>query len=166
MPPYRLQTLLEIRQRAEEAAKNAFSEAQQALAKARAELKRLEEDLERRKRERKQKVMEYLKEVMARGAGAGAMSQMNRFEDRLKDEEAQVALAIDKQKEAVKQAEKHVELKRLEMAEAAKELKAIEKHKEKWQKEVKAEREAREDLNQEEIGNALFLARQRKEQAK
>ena len=48
------------------------------------------------------------------------------------------------------------------MAEAAKELKSIEKHKENWAKERKAAREMREELAQEEIGNALFLSRQRK----
>jgi flagellar export protein FliJ len=162
MPPYRLQTLLEIRERAEEAAKQAFSEAMQALAKEKEELARLEEDLERRKRERKEKVMAYLQEVMAKGAGAGGLSNMNRFEERLKDEEAQVALEIDRQKEMVKTAEQLVEQRRLEMAEAAKEKQAIEKHKETWQKQVKYERQMREEMNQEEIGNALFLARQRK----
>ncbi len=87
---------------------------------------------------------------------------MQRFEERLKDEEAQVALEIERQKEVVKVAEKLVEEKRALMAEAAKELKAIEKHKEKWVAEVKHERDAREELNQEEIGNALYLARTRK----
>jgi hypothetical protein len=56
-----------------------------------------------------------------------------------------------------------VEVKRAEMADAAKEKKAIEKHKDNWKKEVKKERDAKEELNQEEIGNALHLARMRKE---
>lgn len=162
MAPYRLQTLLEIRERAEEAAKQAFSEAMQALAKEQAEQRRLEEDLERRKRERQAKVAAYLQEVMHRGAGAGGLTMLNRFEDRLKDEEAQVALEIERQKEAVKVAQKLVEQRRVEMAEAAKEKKAIEKHKENWQKQVKHEREMREEIVQEEIGNALYLARNRK----
>ena len=163
MPPYRLQTLLEMRERAEEDAKQAFSEAMRALAKEQAELKRLQEDLENRKRERKAKVAAYMQEVMSKGIGAGGLASMNRFEDRLKDEEAQVALDIEKQKEAVKNAEKLVETRRAEMAEAAKEKKAIEKHKENWQKQVRAERQMKEELNQEEIGNALHLARTRKE---
>jgi flagellar export protein FliJ len=162
MPPYRLQTLLEMRERAKEEAEQAFSDAIKALEKEKAELKRLEEELERRKAERKQKVMAYFNEVLAKGAGINGMNMMGRFEQRLKDEEAQVALDIERQKEAVKAAEKLVEQRRREMAEAAKELKAIEKHKENWQKQVKYERQQREELNQEEIGNALFLARQRK----
>jgi flagellar export protein FliJ len=162
MPPYRLQVLVEMRERAKKEAEQAFSDAIKALEKEKAELKRLEEDLERRKRERKQKVAAYLQEVMAKGAGINGLTMMNRYENRLKDEEAQVALDIERQKEAIKVAEKLVEQRRREMAEAAMELKAIEKHKETWQKQIRAERQAREELNQEEIGNTLFLMRQRK----
>jgi flagellar export protein FliJ len=163
VPPYRLQTLLEMRERAEEAAKQAFSEAMRALAREQAEQKRLEEDLEKRKRERKAKVAAYMQEVMAKGkVGIGGLAGMNRFEDRLKDEEAQVALEIERQKEQVKVAERVVEDKRREMAEAAKEKKAIEKHKENWQKQVRYERQQKEELNQEEIGNTLHLQRTRK----
>ena len=163
MPPYRLQTLLEMRERAKKEAEQAFSDAVKALEKERLELQRMEEELVTRKAERKQKVMAYLQQVMAKGnAGVSGFNQMNRYEERLKDEEAQLALEIERQKEAVRNAEKLVEQRRWVMAEAAKELKAIEKHKENWKKAVKAERDAREDLSQEEIGNTLFLMRQRK----
>ncbi len=47
MPPYRLQTLLEMRARAKEEAEQAFSAAIKALEKEKLELKRLEEELER-----------------------------------------------------------------------------------------------------------------------
>ncbi|MCP3141421.1 flagellar assembly protein FliH [Pyxidicoccus xibeiensis] len=162
MPPYRLQTLLDMRARAKEEAEQAFAAANEALKKEQVELQRLIDDLERRKRERKAKVAAYLKEVMAKGAGINGMNMMSRFEERLKDEEAQVALEVERQREAVKVAERLVERRRQEMSDAAMELKAIEKNKETWQKQVKYERQQREELNQEEIGNALFLARQRK----
>jgi len=162
MPPYRLEVLVEMRERAKEQAEQAFSDAIKALEKEKKELQRLMEDLERRKRERKAKVAAYLQEVMAKGAGINGLNLMGRYEERLKDEEAQVALDIERQKEAIKVAEKLVEQRRREMADAAMELKAIEKHKETWQKQLRAERQAREELNQEEIGNTLFLMRQRK----
>jgi flagellar export protein FliJ len=162
MPQYRLETLLEIRTRSKDEAEQAFSASIKALEKEKVELKRLEEDLERRKAERKQKVLAYFNEVMAKGTGISGMNLMGRFEQRLKDEEQQVALDIERQKESVKVAERLVEQRRREMAEAAKELKAIEKHKDTWKKQVKQERQQREELTQEEIGNALFLARQRK----
>jgi hypothetical protein len=164
MPPYRLQTLLEMRQRAKEAAEQAFSEAVREVARQEQEQKRLENDLVQRKADRARKIDEYLKDIMARGTGVSGMNSMSRYEQRLKDEEAQVALEIERQKEVVKQARKVQEERRQEMAQAAMDLKAIEKHKEKWQKQIKAERAAREELVQEEIGNALHLARTRQSQ--
>jgi hypothetical protein len=165
MPAYRLQTLLEIRARAKEAAEQVFSEAVREVARQEKEQQRLEQDLQDRKSSRKQKIDLYMQEIMARGTGVSGMSSMNRYEQRLKDEEAQVALEIERQKEVVKRAKKVMEEKRQEMAQAAMDLKAIEKHKENWQKAVKAERQAREELNQEEIGNALHLARTRRQQS-
>src|SRR6266704_1760281 len=144
MPPYRLQTLLEMRETAEEAAKQAFSEAMRALTKEQEALKALEKDLERRKLERKAKVQAYLSEVMKKGVNSAGMTQMNRFEQRLKDDEAQLGLDIERQKETVRQAEKTHEQKRAEKAEAAKDKKAIEKHKDTWKKEVRKEMQAKE----------------------
>ena len=160
MPPYRLQTLLEMRETAEEAAKQAFSEAMRALTKEQTALK----TLERMKVERKAKVQVFLQEMTAKGGGISGFQQMGRFEQRLKDEEAQYMLDIERQKEVVVQAEALVEQRRAEMAEAAKEKKAIEKNKETWAKEVKAERQKKEEANQEEIGAVLHLARTRREE--
>ena len=162
VPAYRLQTLLGIRERKEEEAKQAFAEAMQAVFKAQEEQKRLEADLLQRQQSRKQKIADYMKEILAKGTGAGGISAMNTFENRLKDEEALVALQIEKQKGVVKAAEKVREQRRLDMAEAAKDKKAIEKHKEHWAKDVKHQRDQREELTQEEIGSALHLARTRK----
>ncbi|WP_434299562.1 flagellar assembly protein FliH [Corallococcus exiguus] len=162
MPPYRLQVLLDMREKAKEEAEQAFSDAVKALAKEEQEQNRLEAELERRRKERKAKVQEYFQQIMAKGAGINGMNMMGRFEQRLKDDEAQVALQIEHQKEVVRTAGRLVEQRRMLMAEAAKELKAIEKNKEKFVKQVKKEREDREELGQEEIGSALFLARQRK----
>lgn len=163
MPPYRLQALLDIRTKAEEEAKEAFSAAVKALEKEKQALVKMEQDLVRRRTERKAKVSAFLQDVTQKGGGISGFQQMNRFEDRLKDEEAQAALEIERHKEIVVQAEKLVEVRRQEMAEAATEKKAIEKHKETWAKQVKFERQQREEMNQEEIGNALHLRRTRAE---
>lgn len=163
MPPYRLQALLDIRIRAEDEAKEAFSAAVKALEKEKQALVTMQKDLERKKAERKAKVAAFLQEVTAKGGGIGGFQQMNRFEQRLKDDEAQLALEIERQKEMVVQAEKLVERRRAEMADAAKEKKAIEKHRDNWKAEVRKERMAKEEMNQEEIGNTLHLQRMRAE---
>ena len=164
MPPYRLQVLLDIRTKAEEAAKDAFAEALKASEKEKKQLVTMNQTLERMKVERKAKVQAFLQEMTAKGGGISGFQQMGRFEQRLKDEEAQYMLDIERQKEVVTQAEALVEQRRAEMAEAAKEKKAIEKNKETWAKEVKAERQKKEESNQEEIGAVLHLARTRREE--
>lgn len=161
MPPYRLQALLDIRTRAEEEAKEAFSAAVKALDAEKKKLEGMQRDLDQRKVERKAKVAAFLEDVTKKGGGISGFQQMNRFEQRLKDEEAQLALDIERQREAVTQAEKVVEERRQEMADAAMERKAIEKHKETWTKQVRYERQQKEEMNQEEIGNTLHLARVR-----
>lgn len=163
MPPpdYRLQTLLELRKRAEEAAENEFALAQKALAAARLELQRRVEELARRQRERKQLIEAHLKEMFAKGMGVLGVQGMGAYEKRLRAEEDEVAAQIEDQKRVVAEAQAEVERKRAALAEAAKELKAIEKHKEKFLKQKKAERETREEQAGDEVGSALFLARQR-----
>lgn len=163
MPQYRLETLLEMRTRAEDEAKEAFSAALKAHEQEKKTLAQMQAGLERKKVERKGKVQAFLVEVTRKGGGISGFQQMGRFEERLKDEEAQLALEIERQKEAVTQAEKLVEQRRYEMAEAAKEKKAIEKHKENWKAEVRKERMTKEELNQDEIGNTLHLQRVRSE---
>ncbi len=163
MPPYRLQALLDIRIKAEDEAKEAFSQALRALEAEKKKLVEMQNELTRRKTERKAKVQAFLEEVTAKGGGITGFQQMNRFEQRLKDEEAQLGLEIDRQKEAVTQAEQLVEQRRAEMAEAATQKKAIEKHKDTWKAQVKKERQDREDMASEEVGNTLHLARVRNE---
>ena len=163
MPPYRLQVLLDIRTKAEDAAKDAFAAALKDADKEKKHLVTMNQQLERMKVERKAKVQAFLQEMTQKGGGISGFQQMGRFEQRLKDEEAQFMLDIERQKEVVDQAEKLVEQRRVEMAEAAKERKAIEKNKETWAKEVKAERQKKEESNQEEIGAVLHLARTRLE---
>lgn len=164
MPPYRLQALLDIRTKAEDEAKEAFSAAVKQAEKEKKQLATMVQQLERMKVERKAKVQAFLQEMTAKGGGISGFQQMGRFEQRLKDEEAQFALDVERQKEVVVQADKLVEQRRVEMAEAAKEKKAIEKNKEAWTKQVRAERQAKEEMNQEEIGNALHLKRTRENQ--
>ncbi len=161
MPPYRLQALLDIRIKAEDAAKDAFSAAVKALDVEKKKLVTMTQELDQRKVERKAKVQAFLEDVTKKGGGIAGFQQMNRFEQRLKDEEAQLALEIERQKESVTQAEKLVEQSLQKMAEATVEKKAIEKHKDTWKKQVRYELQQKEEMNQEEIGNTLHLARVR-----
>lgn len=166
MPPYRLQVLLDIRTKAEDEAKEAFSVAIRALEQEKQTLAKLQQDLERRKAERKARVAAFIEEVTKKGGGITGFQQMGRFEERLKDEETQAALEIERQKEAVVEAEQVVDERRLEMAEAAKERKAIEKHRDTWKAQVRKELMTKEEMTQEEIGSVLHLQRARSSEKK
>ncbi len=163
MPPYRLQALLEIRTKAEDEAKEAFSHAVKASEREKKKLAELSVALERRIAERKAKAQAFMEEMTRKGGGITSFQQMQRFESRLKDEEAQAELEIEHQKDVLSEAEKVVEQRRVEMAEAAMAKKAIEKHQDTWKKQVRFEQQQREEMNQEEIGNALHLQRSRAE---
>jgi hypothetical protein len=163
MPPYRLQALLEIRTKAEDQAKEAFSQAVKDAEREKRKLAELKSALERRKAERKAKVQAFMVEMTQKGGGITGFQQMKRFEDRLKDEEAQAELELEHQKDVVVEAEKLVEQRRQEMAEAAMARKAIEKHRDTWKQQVRHELQQREEMSQEEIGNALHLRRSRAE---
>jgi hypothetical protein len=63
----------------------------------------------------------------------------------------------------VQEAKDFVETRRGELVEATKEYQAIEKHKEKWLEQIKKEMEAKEQEEQEEIGNVLYLQRKKNE---
>ena len=159
MPVYRLQVLLDIRTKAEDAAKEAYSLALQAQEAERRRAGEMAAALERRTAERKAKVQAFLAEVTEKGGGIAGFQQMNRFEQRLKHEEAEAAAALARQQEVVAEAGRLVDQRRAELAETARERLAIEKHREGWQLEVRRQREQREELAQEEVGNTLHLAR-------
>lgn len=162
MPRYRLQTLVEIRTRAKESAEEVYAQAVKALLAERKTLGQLEEDLRGQRAERKRKARAFLQGVMNKGAGAAGFEQRHRFEERLKEQEAHLALAIARQQEAVERAAAEVEVRRHQMGQAARELRAIQKHQEKWARQARLEQEAREELARDEIAHALHLMRSRK----
>ena len=160
MAKYRLQALLEIRERAEEAAKRAFAEAQQAL---RAE----EETLEQFKQELKDMVADRLRrrEEYSQKLASGEMkitdqSSAYRFLDRLKEKETDQKFKIEGQKENVRLAEMQVKRAQDELIAATQDLKALLKHKEKWEQKLKKERQQRENDMLDEIGQVIFNSRE------
>jgi flagellar biosynthesis chaperone FliJ len=161
MPQYRLQTLLKLRTRVKDLAEQAFATAMKNLAAATQELQQLQADFERCQDERKRQFRSFAQGAMNKCVGAKGFLRLNEFEERLKYEEANLAREIEGQKIAVKRAEDDVEVKRQQMTAAARELEAVAKHKEKWTTQVRALRQAREELTQEDVNSALRMMRTR-----
>jgi flagellar export protein FliJ len=156
MPPYRLQSLLEIRERAEKAAKDAFASATNALREQERIQKEMEDELERMIEDRKRRREEYSRKLTSGEMKVTEQSSAQRFIDRLKEKETEQAFKIESQKENVRNAEKELKRAQDALIVATQDLKALQKHKEKWQEELKKERQAKEEDQMDEIGQVIF----------
>src|SRR5438105_2941372 len=108
MARYRLQTLLEMRERAEQAAKDAYAVAQAALREQEKILKELEEELERMIEDRKRRREEYSRKLASGEMKVTDQAAAYRFIERLKEKETEQKFKIESQKEVIRNAEKEM----------------------------------------------------------
>lgn len=156
MATYRLQALLGIRERAEEQAKEVFANASNALAREKKTLQELEDELQRMIDDRKRRREEYSQKLASGEMKVTDQSSAYRYIERLKEREAEQQAKIDGQREQVREAEKVLKRAQDALILATQDLKALQKHKEKWWEEVKKERAIREEDNLDEIAQTIF----------
>ena len=157
MPEYRLQALLEMRQRAEK-------EAQDQLAAEKKKLIAEQQKLQELKDQKQQMIQARLarRDELTQKMRAGQMSVQKiqeeyRFLDRMAQEITAMDDVIYRQEQAVKAQELEVQHALEVLVEKSKELKALEKHKEKWLKEWKAEQARKEADRMDEVGQTIFM---------
>jgi flagellar export protein FliJ len=117
--------------------------------------------LERMIEDRKRRREEYSRKLASGEMKVTDQSSANRFLDRMKEKESEQKDRIEAQREQVRHAEKDVKKAQDALIEATQALKALQKHKENWEKEVKKERAAREEDNLDEIGQVIFNQRRK-----
>jgi flagellar export protein FliJ len=156
VPPYRLQALLGIKERAEQDAKEVFSKAQAALREQEKLLADMEAELQRMIEDRERRREDYSRKLASGEMKVTDQSSAYRFIERLKEKETEHKYAIEGQRENVRNAEKELKKAQDALVEATQELKAIQKHKEKWAEGVKKERQQREEDELDEIGQVIF----------
>jgi flagellar export protein FliJ len=83
----------------------------------------------------------------------------NVYIERLKEQEEAQKTAIEGQRGVVRQRQDDVDGARQDLVLATQEVKALEKHREKWEEEVKKERQMREENRMDEIAQAIHRAR-------
>jgi flagellar export protein FliJ len=155
---YRLQALLVIKQRLKKKAEAALALAIKTLMEAKEKLKKLEEE----KKEIVRKWEESRKEMKAKIAMGALVGEGNvhvNFLRKLKEDEEAKEEEIQDQKQAAAEAEDAVKLARKEYIEACKELRVMEKHKELWEKKVKAELSRKEEREMDELGSVIHQLR-------
>ncbi len=154
MKKYRLQTVLSIRSRAKD-------EAARFVALRLEQLAQTEEELTRRQRnlqmcfEKQNRTQTVMNDQLNKGIQAKGVISHRVFLKDLREQETELKASVEQQKNAVKRAENEVETAREKLIEAAKELKAIEVHKETWQTAERIEENRREQKIGDEIGSIL-----------
>jgi flagellar export protein FliJ len=163
MPKYRLQIVLDQKKEKRDEAAKRLNEAIEALRQEERVLAKLEDDL-RKNRETREKTELEISEKLAMGVlGIGKVQGMWVYIKSLEAQEKQILEYIERQKVKIKQAQQVVDKARLALIEAAKELKLMEKHKEKWMARIKKEIEEKEQKEMDEIGSAMYATRMIKE---
>jgi flagellar export protein FliJ len=157
LPPYRLATLMTIRERKKEEAEHRLAETLAALRKEEAHLKALDDELEQMERKREQLRRDYMDKAMRGQTGAGEAVRHNGYIEHLKDLEKRQKEAIAEQRDVVREHEGIVQQARDALVVATQSLKALEKHREKWLEEVKKEIAAKEEMVMDDIAQTIFL---------
>lgn len=156
---YRLQIILDKRQKLKEDAEKLLADAQKELEGERTKEKECVQAVEDAKQKKENAKIELNQKIME---GKLSIEKVRMGKDHLKSLDFEIKKAqekLEQQRERVKEAEAFVEQRRSELVEKTKDYQAIEKHKEKWVQNVKREIETAEQNEQEEVGNVLFVQR-------
>lgn len=156
-PEYRLQVLLELRERKKDDAERALGAAiaarQVELDKQRA----MEAELARLAAKREQKKRDYAEKAMRGVMSARDVVGANVFLEHLEEQERAQKNAVEAQRAVVAQRAREVETARQELVVATQELEALEKHKEKLADGWKKQQAAKEEQAMDELAQQIFL---------
>ena len=162
-PQYRLQTLFDIREKEKKAAEDEYGLQKRRVIEAQKVLDDMKAKHAQMIEFREAKKTEYADKIRDGGMKINEITGNDRHIARLKEEEVAYLGEIDKQVEAVKSAERVAQEAMDAMLEATKAFKALEKHKEKWQKAVKRELMIKEEDALDDVAQAQYFAQLKKE---
>ena len=158
-PVYRLQTLYDMREKEKDKAEEAYAEAKRKVAVEQKKLDDMKAHLQDMIQARQNRRIEYAEKMRTGELTIAQITGNDRHIERMKNEESAYEVEISRQAEAVKEKEGEAEIAKEEMIKATQEFKALEKHKEKWLKQVKRELMLKEEEEVEDIAQAQYFAR-------
>ncbi|MCB9638797.1 MAG: hypothetical protein H6728_07560 [Myxococcales bacterium] len=157
MPTYRLQALLDLRERTEKEKKDQLAESKKKHLQEQQKAADLRKQDQEMRQNRKQKEDELFARMQSGELGVKDYNMGERYIKRLEREIEEFQSVIKEQDKRVIFAQQEVDWCQEELLKATQELKALEKHKEKWLEEYKKEMAAKEEMAQEEISTTLFI---------
>ena len=156
-PAYRLQVLFEMREKSKLEAEEVYAEKKKLVIVEQKKLEEMRQTLKDMVQRRQDRKADYA-ERTRRGEYTIAQIQGNdRHIEKMKQQEAAYQVEIDRQQERLIEAERVAEEAMALVVKATQDFKALEKHKEKWQKAVKRELAMKEEEQVEDIAQAQYF---------
>lgn len=157
---YRLQAVMDVRERAQQEAGKTVSLRQAELAEAESELQQRLLAVEDCRRQQ-QTAQTTMRQTLARGAEVHTINIHRTHLADLRLRESELQQAAEKQRATVLRAEQAVEQALAKLTEAAKELRIIEKHRDNWQHEQRRAGERSEQKTSDEAGTIIHRRQSR-----
>lgn len=156
-PAYRLQVLFEMREKAKEAAEEVYAEKKKLVAVEQKKLEEMKNHLKEMIQKRQDRKADYAERTRRGEYTINQIQANDRHIEKMKQQEAAYQIEIDRQQERVVEAERVADEAMQLLVKATQEFKALEKHKEKWQKQVKRELMMKEEEAVEDIAQAQYF---------
>jgi YscO-like protein len=156
-PAYRLQVVFEMREKKKKETEEIYAEKKKLVIIEQKKLDEMKEKLKEMVQLRHDRKAEYA-ERTRRGEYTIQQIQGNdRHVERLKQQEAAFQVEIDRQGERLAEAERVAQDAMQDVVKATQDFKALEKHKEKWLKQIKREQMLKEEMASEDIAQAQYF---------
>ncbi len=156
-PAYRLQVLYEMREKKKKEAEEAYAEKRRKVVEEERKLDEMRQKLREMVQMRQNKKAEYAERTRMGEYTVSQIQQNDRHIERLKQQEEAYQVDIDRQQERVQEAERIAAEAMEVVVKCTQDFKALEKHKEKWLKQVKRERMLKEEMAAEDIAQAQYF---------
>lgn len=158
-PAYRLQVLFEMREKTKGEAEELYAEKKRLVVVEQQKLDEMKQVLLGMVQKRQDKKAEYAERTRRGEYTINQIQANDRHIEKMKQQEAAYQVEIDRQQERLAEAERVAEEAMQYMIKCTQDFKALEKHKDKWQKKVKRELMAKEEDAVEDIAQAQYFQR-------
>lgn len=164
LPKYRLQPVLDKREKKKKDAEKALADARAELAKQQEVLRQREEDVVKATQKKEQYSADLMTKMQA-GMETGKITSGKAYLEVLKQAIVTAKKKVEDQKKVVAEKEKKEKDAMLAVTDATKEMKVIEKHRENWADQLHKEEEYKEDQEQEEVAQNIYEQSRRQKQS-
>jgi hypothetical protein len=156
-PAYRLQVVFEMREKKKKEAEEVYAEKKKLAMAEQKKLDEMKQKLKDMIQMRMDKKREYAERTRMGEYTISQIQANDRHIERLKQNEASYQVEIDRQQERLQEAERVAQEALDFVVKCTQDFKALEKHKEKWLKQIKKEMMLKEEMAAEDIAQAQYF---------